>query len=92
MLGAHRAERIHSLADELTGSGGKALAVTTDITQLDQVKRLVDATVQTYSRIEVMLSRAGAALTRSNAPHARSCKHPSYGGGHLHSSNRKEEK
>jgi NADP-dependent 3-hydroxy acid dehydrogenase YdfG len=32
VLGARRIDRIQSLADELTGSGGKALAITTDVT------------------------------------------------------------
>jgi NADP-dependent 3-hydroxy acid dehydrogenase YdfG len=45
VLGARRQDRIQSLADELTGSGGKALAVTTDVTHCEQVKRLVDAAV-----------------------------------------------
>jgi NADP-dependent 3-hydroxy acid dehydrogenase YdfG len=59
VLGARRIDRLQSLADELTGSGGKALAVTTDVTHCDQVKRLVDAAVQTYGRIDVMLNNAG---------------------------------
>src|SRR5512132_3953019 len=59
VLGARRQDRIQSLADELTGSGGKALAVTTDVTHCEQVKRLVDAAVQTYGRIDVMINNAG---------------------------------
>ncbi len=59
MLGARRVDRLQSLADELTGSGGKALAITTDVTHCDQVKRLVDAAVQTYGRIDVMINNAG---------------------------------
>jgi NADP-dependent 3-hydroxy acid dehydrogenase YdfG len=59
VLGARRVDRLQSLAHELTGSGGKALAVTTDVTQRDQVKRLVDAAVQTYGRIDVMINNAG---------------------------------
>jgi NADP-dependent 3-hydroxy acid dehydrogenase YdfG len=59
LLGARRAERIQSLADELNRGGGKALAITTDVTQLDQVKRLVDSAVQTYGCIDVMLNNAG---------------------------------
>ncbi len=59
VLGARRVDRIQSLADELTGGGGKALAITTDVTHCDQVKRLVDAAVQTYGRIDVMINNAG---------------------------------
>jgi NADP-dependent 3-hydroxy acid dehydrogenase YdfG len=59
VLGARRANRLQSLADELTGSGGKGLAITTDVTHCDQVKRLVDAAVQTYGRIDVMINNAG---------------------------------
>ncbi len=59
VLGARRVDRIQSLADELTGSGGKALAIPTDVTHSDQVKRLVNAAVQTYGRIDVMLNNAG---------------------------------
>ena len=59
VLGARRADRIRSLADELTGRGGKALAITTDVTDRDQVKRLVDAAVQKFGRIDVMLNNAG---------------------------------
>src|SRR5437868_13678016 len=59
VLGARRIERIQSLADELTGNGGKALAVATDVTEREQVQRLVDAAVQTYGRIDVMINNAG---------------------------------
>jgi NADP-dependent 3-hydroxy acid dehydrogenase YdfG len=58
-LGARRVERIRSLAEELTGGGGKALAVATDVTRRDQVERLVATAVQTYGRIDVMLNNAG---------------------------------
>jgi NADP-dependent 3-hydroxy acid dehydrogenase YdfG len=59
VLGARRADRIQSLADELNRSGGKALAIPTDVTQFGQVKRLVDAAVKTYGRIDVMINNAG---------------------------------
>ncbi len=59
VLGARRVDRIKSLADELTASGGKALAIATDVTHYDQVKRLVDTAVQKYGRIDVMINNAG---------------------------------
>jgi NADP-dependent 3-hydroxy acid dehydrogenase YdfG len=58
-MGARRADRLQSLAKELNSSGVKVLAVTTDVTQHDQVKRLVDKAVQTYGRIDVMINNAG---------------------------------
>ena len=59
VLGARRADRIQALAGELTARGGKALAVPTDVTHADQVKRLVDTAVQAYGRIDVMINNAG---------------------------------
>jgi NADP-dependent 3-hydroxy acid dehydrogenase YdfG len=59
VLGARRADRLKSLADEVTRDGGKATAITTDVTRLDQVKNLADAAVQTYGRIDVMINNAG---------------------------------
>ena len=59
VLGARRIDRLRVLADELSRRGGKALAVPTDVIECDQVKRLVDAAVQTYGRIDVMINNAG---------------------------------
>ncbi len=59
VLGARRTDRIKSLAAELTGKGSKALALATDVTYPDQVKRLVDAAVEKFGRIDVMLNNAG---------------------------------
>jgi NADP-dependent 3-hydroxy acid dehydrogenase YdfG len=58
-LGARREERIHSLADELARSGGKALALRTDVTRREEVQSLVDSAVKTYGRIDVMINNAG---------------------------------
>ena len=59
VLGARRVDRLQSLADELARRGGKALALATDVTNCDQVKRLADAAVETYGRLDVMLNNAG---------------------------------
>ena len=53
VLGARRVERLQSLADDLIGRGGKALAIETDVTRHEQVKKLVDEAVRTYGRIDV---------------------------------------
>jgi NADP-dependent 3-hydroxy acid dehydrogenase YdfG len=59
VLGARRVDRIKALADELTRSGGEALAVATDVTHVEEVKKLVDAAVQAFGRIDVMINNAG---------------------------------
>jgi NADP-dependent 3-hydroxy acid dehydrogenase YdfG len=59
VLGARRVDRIQALAAELTSRGGKAIAITTDVTHYEQVKSLVDAAVQTYGRVDVMINNAG---------------------------------
>src|SRR3954454_8572940 len=52
-------DRLQSLADELKTRGGNALALATDVTVFDEVRNLVDAAVQAYGRIDVMLNNAG---------------------------------
>jgi NADP-dependent 3-hydroxy acid dehydrogenase YdfG len=59
VLGARRADRIKSLVDEITGRGGKALAIPTDVVHSEQVKKLVDGAVQAHGRIDVMINNAG---------------------------------
>ena len=59
VLGARRADRIQALADELTANGARALAVATDVTERAQVQRLVDAAVETYGRVDVLVNNAG---------------------------------
>ena len=59
VLGGRRADRLQLLAKDLEARGGKALALTTDVTRREQVKALVDSAVQTYGRIDVMINNAG---------------------------------
>ncbi len=58
-LGARRTERLDALVSEITAAGGEAIAVTTDVTKPDDVKKLVDMAVDAYGRIDVIINNAG---------------------------------
>ncbi|OWK73004.1 oxidoreductase [Flavobacteriaceae bacterium JJC] len=59
VLGARRADRIEQLAKGINATGGKALAVTADVTSLEQVKKLVDTAVEKFGKVDVILNNAG---------------------------------
>jgi NADP-dependent 3-hydroxy acid dehydrogenase YdfG len=59
VLGARRTDRLHALVEEITQHGGQALARATDVTDADQVQALVDAAVDQYGRIDVIINNAG---------------------------------
>ena len=56
-LGARRIDRLESLAKELMGE--RTMAIQTDVTRYDQVKRLVDNAVEKFGRIDVIINNAG---------------------------------
>ena len=58
VMGARREERLQTLADELNKKG-KALAVQTDVTDAEQMKRLAKAAFDNYGKIDVLINNAG---------------------------------
>lgn len=59
VLGARRSDRIDTLAAELSEAGHKAIAVVTDVTRQEDLRKLIDAAIQTYGRIDVLINNAG---------------------------------
>lgn len=59
VLAARRRDRIEALAKELSTGERRVLAIETDVTNKDQVKALVDKTVEMHGRIDVILNNAG---------------------------------
>ena len=58
VLGARRLERLQALAEELSLNAAAAV-VQTDVTDYEQVKRLVDHAAQTHGRVDVIVNNAG---------------------------------
>lgn len=59
VLAARRIDRLQSLAGELNGKGGRAMAVATDVTACGQVKNLVDTAVKSFGHVDVIINNAG---------------------------------
>jgi short-subunit dehydrogenase len=59
VLAARRAHRLERLQEEIEEMGGQALAVPTDLTELDQITNLVQTTLSTFGRIDVLANIAG---------------------------------
>jgi NADP-dependent 3-hydroxy acid dehydrogenase YdfG len=57
VLGARRLDRLQALASEL--SLGKDAILQTDVTDVGQVRRLVDQAVKTHGRLDVIINNAG---------------------------------
>jgi len=62
VLAARRVERLERLQKEIEEMGGRALAVPTDLTELDQITNLVQTTLSAFGRIDVLANIAGWAF------------------------------
>jgi short-subunit dehydrogenase len=62
VLAARRAQRLERLQKEIEAKGGIALAVPTDLTDLDQITNLVQTTLSRFGRIDVLANIAGWGL------------------------------
>lgn len=59
MLGARREERMQSLVDEIVSAGAQAAYRVTDVSSASQVQALVDAAVEQYGPVDVLINNAG---------------------------------
>ena len=62
VLAARNAERLNRIAEEIRGKGRKALAVPTDISQVEQVNVLVEKALDTFGSIDVLVNNAGICM------------------------------
>lgn len=59
VLAARRLERLEELVVRIRTAGGEALAVQMDINDLNQIQNVVEITLNTFGRIDVLLNSAG---------------------------------
>jgi len=60
VLAARRIERLERLAETIQAAGGVALPVQTDLTIISQIRNLVQTTLNTFGRIDILANIAGA--------------------------------
>jgi NADP-dependent 3-hydroxy acid dehydrogenase YdfG len=59
VLGARRKDRLDAIVKDITAKGGKALAVTVDVTKRDQVDSLIQEALNAHGKIDVLVNNAG---------------------------------
>jgi len=62
VVASRNQERLDGVADALRADGHEALAVATDVTDPEQVARMVARTMETFGRLDVLVNNAGGAM------------------------------
>lgn len=58
-VAARRSGRLVTLVDGINGMGGRGMAVTTDVTDRQQVERLVEQVLESFGRLDILVNNAG---------------------------------
>jgi NADP-dependent 3-hydroxy acid dehydrogenase YdfG len=61
-VGARRADRLEALCERIGSDGGKALAVSADVSQEDEARALVQQAASELGRLDVLVNNAGVML------------------------------
>jgi len=59
VLAARTKSDIERIAEEINASGGKAIACTCDVSNYDDVRQVVEACVDNFSRLDILINNAG---------------------------------
>src|SRR4030095_13546742 len=63
MLCSRRMEHLEPTAEAIRGLGKRALALTVDVRDPDQVRRVVQRTIEEFGKIDVLVNNHAAAFT-----------------------------
>ena len=79
-VAARTEKQIEETAGEIRRLGRKALAVPTDVTRADEVKRVVEKTVSQFGRIDILVNNAGIDILKPIAfvPEMKEVKPPEW--------------
>ncbi len=61
VVAARQQDRLDRVAEEIRGLGRDSLAVSTDVTEPDQIGRLMDKTIEKFGRLDIMVANSGGA-------------------------------
>jgi NAD(P)-dependent dehydrogenase (short-subunit alcohol dehydrogenase family) len=60
-LGARRTDRLHQTQEVVEAAGRRAISCTTDVTRPEDCQALVDAAMDAFGRVDVLINNAGVA-------------------------------
>jgi len=64
VLAARTQEELEKVVSEIKGNGGEAMRVVTDLMVSDQIHALVEATMKTYGRVDILINNAARSFLR----------------------------
>src|SRR5215204_7718175 len=63
VLAARAVEKLEALQREISASGGRVLAVETDVSDRDSVEAMVERTVEAFGSLDILVNNAGLGLS-----------------------------
>ncbi len=64
VLASRTQEELEKMASEIKGDGGEAMPVVTDLMESEQINALVEASMKTYGRVDILINNAARSFLR----------------------------